>query len=160
LSGFVLFLLKPGVPDWQVILLGIAMGFGISGPGLVPHTMLGDVGDAAQLVFGVRFDGAMGGFVNFMTKVSQAIGISVAMAVLGYFGFTQAEPGQTVLSQPETAQNAIRAFMAFAPLIFMGLGSITSYRYKISASKQNEIKLAIENNTQPSLLMKELMDIE
>ncbi|MFZ5353988.1 MAG: MFS transporter [Bacillota bacterium] len=158
LSGFVLFLLKPGAPDWQIIVLGIVMGFGISGPGLVPHTMLGDVGDAVQLVFGERFDGAMGGFVNFLSKVSQAVGISLTMAVLGYYGFTQAEPGQAVLLQPEAAQNAIRVFMSFAPLVFMGLGSLISYKYKISASKQKEIRHAIESNNRPSLLLKELVD--
>ena len=156
-SGIILFTVRPGAPDWQIIVLGIIMGFGISGPGLAPHTMLGDVADAANLVFGERSDGALGGLVNFLSMVAQAIGISLAMAILGYFGFRQADPGQTVLAQPETAQNAIRALMSFTPLLLMGLGIIISLKYSINAAKQQEIKQALDNNEQPELLMKELM---
>jgi Na+/melibiose symporter and related transporters len=159
ITGILLFFVRPGAPGWQIILLGITMGFGISGPGLVPHTMLGDVSDAAQLVYGNRCDGALGGLVNFISKVSQAIGISVAMAILGYFGFQQAQPGQTVLSQPESAQNAIRALMAFAPLLMLSIGIAISYRYKISAKLQQEIKNAIEKNERPDNLINELMQI-
>lgn len=157
ICGILLFLLRPGAPGWQIVILGVLMGFGISGPGLVPHTMLGDVSDAAQLVYGDRSDGALGGLVNFISKVSQAIGISVAMVILGYYGFQQAEPGQTVLSQPVSAQNAIRVLMAFAPLLMMGIGILVSYRYKINAEKQQQIKAAINNNEKPENLLKELM---
>jgi Na+/melibiose symporter-like transporter len=76
---------------------------------------------------------------------------------LGYFGFRQADPGQTVLAQPETAQNAIKALMSFTPLLLMGLGIVISFRYGINAEKQQEIKQALDNNEQPELLMKELM---
>lgn len=157
ICGIVLFFLKPGAPYLHVILLGFIMGFGISGPGLVPHTMFGDVADAAQLVYGTRNDGAMGGLVNFMSKASQAIGISVAMATLGVFGFIQAQPGSKVLAQPETAQYAIRAFMAFTPLLLMGIGIIVSLKYTITAEKQKQIKAAIDNKEKPAELMNELM---
>lgn len=157
IMGILLFFLKPGAPDWQVILLGAVMGFGISGPGLVPHTMLGDVSDAAQLVYSERNDGVIGGFVNFINTVSQAVGISVAMAILGYFGFQQAEPGQSVLSQPDTAQNAIRILMAFTPLLLMSIAILISFKYKITAAMQQQIKLAINTNSKPENLIKKLM---
>ncbi|NTV90674.1 MAG: hypothetical protein HGA22_10025, partial [Clostridiales bacterium] len=156
ISALVLFLIPAGAPAWQIYLIGFIMGFGISGPGLVPHTMLGDVSDAAQLVFGLRNDGTLGGFVHFLNKASQAVGISLAMAVLGYFGFQEAQPGQTVLQQPESAQLTIRAFMSFTPLLFMGIGIAISTRYKIDADKQNQIKKAIETNEKPEELMAEL----
>ncbi len=156
ISGLVLFLIPSGAPAWQIYLIGFIMGFGISGPGLVPHTMLGDVSDAAQLVFNLRNDGALGGFVHFLNKVSQAIGISLAMAVLGYFGFREAHPGQTVLMQPESAQLAIRAFMSFTPLVLMGIGIAISTRYQIDAEKQNQIKNAIEAEEKPETLLAEL----
>lgn len=156
-TGLILFFIRPGAPAWQIIVLGMIMGFGISGPGLAPHTMLGDVADTARLAFGERSDGAMGGMVNFLSTVSQAIGISLAMAILGYFGFQQANPGQTVLAQPETAQNAIRALMSFTPLVLMSTGILVSFKYKINAAKHQEIKEAIDSAEQPAELMKELM---
>ena len=102
-TGILLFLIRPGSSPWQIMVLGMVMGFGVSGPGLAPHTMLGDVADTARFAFGERSDGTIGGAVNFISTVSQAIGISAAMAVLGAFGFVHADPGQTVLAQPETA---------------------------------------------------------
>lgn len=155
-SALVLYLIPSGAPAWQIYLIGFIMGFGISGPGLVPHTMLGDVSDAAQLVFGMRNDGALGGFVHFLNKASQAVGIAFAMAVLGYFGFQEAQPGQTVLQQPESAQMAIRAFMSFTPLVLMGMGIAVSSRYQIDAEKQGQIKKAIETEEKPETLLAEL----
>ena len=152
-----LFFLRSGAPAWQIMALGVVMGFGISGPGLAPHTMLGDVADTAELAFGERSDGTLGGVVNFISTVSQAIGISVAMAILGYFGFQQADPGTTVLSQPEPAQNAIRAIMAIAPLLLMGAGILVSYRYKISASAHQKVKEALTGSARSEALLKELI---
>ncbi len=83
--------------------------------------MLGDVADAANLVFGEALRRGLRRPCHFLSMVAQAIGISLAMAILGYFGFQQADPGQTVLAQPETAQNAIKALMSFTPLLLMGL---------------------------------------
>src|SRR3989339_37007 len=64
-----------------VYLLGAFMGFGISGPGLVPHTMYGDVVDAGQLVFGDRLDGQMSGYRNFMKKPNLFLYITLGFLV-------------------------------------------------------------------------------
>jgi oligogalacturonide transporter len=159
-TGLLLLTLPAGAPAWQIIALGMLMGFGISGPGLAPHTMLGDVADAARLAFGERSDGAIGGMVNFISTVSQAIGLSAAMAVLGYFGFQQADPGQVVLAQPQSAQTAIRILMSCTPLVLMGIATLISYRYVISSAKHKEIKDAIAKNKRPAKLLKELLPNE
>ena len=156
-TGILLFLIRPGAGAWQLIVLGMVMGFGVSGPGLAPHTMLGDVADTARLAFGERTDGAIGGIVNLISTVSQAIGMAAAMAILGYFGFLNADPGQTILAQPETAQTAIRVLMSGTPLVLMGLGILVSFKYRINAAKHQEIKEAIERKEQPEALLKELM---
>jgi oligogalacturonide transporter len=156
-SGLALLAVRPGAPDYVLYILAAMMGLGISGPGLAPHTMLGDVADTARLAFHERSDGTMGGVVNFISTVSQAIAISAAMAILGYFGFLHADPGQTVLAQPETAQTAIRVLMSATPLVLMGAGILISFKYKINAAKHRQIKEAIENDDQPEALLKELM---
>jgi len=154
-TAMALLLIPANVNPFVIYLLGAMMGLGISGPGLVPHTMYGDVVDAGQLKFKDRLDGQMSGFTNFVNKVSQAIGLALVMAIIGFAGFQSQDLTQpTIVSQPDSAMLAIRLIMAFAPLIFMGIGILISLRYKITSSKQKEISDAIQADqaTQDELL--------
>lgn len=133
-----------------VILYVIAalMGLGISGPGLVPHTMYGDVVDAGQLKFNDRLDGQMSGFTNFINKIAQALGLALVMFLIGLAGF-QEQPlgGDPITEQPDSALLMIRLIMTLTPLIFMSIGIYISYKYKITASKQKEIAEAIKDSS-------------
>ncbi len=151
-AAIVLFSLQPGVPDIAIVVAAIIIGFGISGPGLVPHTMFGDVVDTSQVVTGERSEGAMSGFVNFLNKIAQAVGLSIVMAALGVFGFQEQVAGAAkVVSQPESAQTAIRAIMCFAPLVLMTTGVAISLRYKIDMKKQKQIRETIEKGDKAEL---------
>lgn len=146
-TAILLLLIPANSSPIYVYLLGALMGFGISGPGLVPHTMYGDVVDAGQLKFKDRLDGQMSGFTNFINKVAQAFGLALVMFVIGLAGFTSLVPGgSAVVSQPDSAMLAIRIIMAFTPLIFMGIGIIISLKYKIDKNKQTEIAEAIKSD--------------
>lgn len=142
-----LVLVRPGTDELYIYALAALIGFGISGPGLVPHTMFGDVSDFAALVFGERKDGLIGGCVNFTNKTVQAIVISIVMLIIGRFGFIEAEPGKTVLAQPESAQNAIRAIMVLAPMLFLSVGILVSRKYNISRRIQKEIADALKGGS-------------
>jgi Na+/melibiose symporter-like transporter len=134
------------------------MGFGISGPGLVPHTMYGDVVDAGQLKFKERLDGQMSGFTNFINKIAQAIGLALVMFLIGLAGFKERVIGETdPIPQPDSATLMIRLIMSFAPLLFMGIGIYISFKYKIDASKQKEIVRLIENHHEISDDIKDLL---
>jgi oligogalacturonide transporter len=140
-------LIPSDVTPFVVYLLGALMGLGISGPGLVPHTMYGDVVDAGQVMFKDRLDGQMSGFTNFMNKIAQAVGLALVMLIIGLAGFKeQILTEAPVVAQPDSAMLAIRLIMALAPLIFMGIGIIISFTYKIDAKKQKEIGDLIRNN--------------
>lgn len=121
------------------------MGLGISGPGLVPHTMYGDVVDAGQLKFKDRLDGQMSGFTNFINKIAQGLGLAFVMFLLGLANFKE-QPliGDPVLVQEDSALLMIKIIMALTPLIFMSIGIYISHKYKIDAKKQKEIKDAID----------------
>jgi len=132
-----------------IYVVAALMGLGISGPGLVPHTMYGDVVDAGQLKFKDRLDGQMSGFTNFINKVAQAVGLALVMAIIGFAGFQSQDLTQpTIVSQPDSAMLAIRIIMAIAPIIFMGIGIMISLKYKIDSNKQKEIALAIRDDLQ------------
>ena len=143
-----LFFLPPNVNPIYVYMLAVILGFGISAPGLIPHTILGDVVDSSELIFKERAEGAISGLTNFANKVAQAIGLGLMMMILGAFHFQEAKPGEVVYSQLESAQIAIKVIIAFAPLLFMSIGIIVSKRYKIDYVMQKRIVKALEDRKQ------------
>lgn len=155
LGGLAILLVRPNCPDWQIFVLAAVLGFGISAPGLVPHTMFGDVADVVQLALGEREEGSISGIVNFLNKVVQGFGLALVMALLGVFGFkesyyvTDALTGVTsqvlITAQPESAQLAIRLVFSLAPLVLMTLGSLISLRYRVTAQKQRQITEILRN---------------
>ncbi|MBN2299609.1 MAG: MFS transporter, partial [Acholeplasmataceae bacterium] len=149
LTALFILIIPQDVTPVVIYVLAAFMGLGISGAGLVPHTMYGDVVDAGQLKFKDRLDGQMSGFTNFINKIAQALGISFVMFLIGLAGFTAKDPGgPDILSQPDSAMLMVRLIMVFAPLVFMSIGMMISLRYKIDAKKQKEITDAIKNNSE------------
>lgn len=139
--GVLLFLIPVDSNPVFIFALAVIIGLGISGPGLVPHTMYGDVVDVGEVKFKNRLDGQMSGFTNFISKIAQAIGISSVMFIIGLAGFVEKVPGgPDILAQPDSAMLAIRLIMMLAPLIFMGIGIYISLTYKIDYNKQQEIQ--------------------
>jgi oligogalacturonide transporter len=150
-TALLLLFIPPDVSPIVIYVVGALMGFGISGPGLVPHTMYGDVVDAGQIKFKDRLDGQMSGFTNFISTIGQALGLALVMFILGLAGFQEQILGQPdVVSQPDAAMLAIRLIMALVPLVFMGGGILISFKYKIDAKKQQEIVRAIHENPEDS----------
>ena len=144
-TALVIFLIPANVNPLILYLIAALMGLGISGPGLVPHTMYGDVVDAGQLKFKNRLDGQMSGFTNFINKIAQGLGLAFVMFLLGIANFKE-NPlvGEAIREQPESALLMIKIIMALTPLVFMSVGIFISFKYKIDAKKQKEIKEAIE----------------
>ena len=154
LTALTLLVIPANVDPVVIYLVGALMGFGISGPGLVPHTMYGDVVDAGQLKFKDRLDGQMSGFTNFINKVAQAVGLAAVMALIGLAGFQSQDLTQPPLtSQPDSAMLAIRLIMAFVPLVFMGVGIYISLRYKIDSAMQKKIAEAIKDGSRQEELL-------
>jgi oligogalacturonide transporter len=143
-TTFSILFIPANVNPLVLFIVAALMGLGISGPGLVPHTMYGDVVDAGQLKFKDRLDGQMSGFTNFINKIAQAIGLALVMFLIGLAGFEETPlDGDPILSQPDSATLMIRLILVFAPLVFMSIGIFISMRYKIDKQKQKEITLAI-----------------
>jgi len=141
LCGIALFFIPANSSPILVFVLAAIIGLGISGPGLVPHTMYGDVVDVGEVKFKKRLEGQMSGFTNFINKVAQAIGLALVMFIIGLAGFVEKQPGgPEVMSQPESATLAIRLIMMIAPIVFMGIGILISKSYKIDYKKQLEIQ--------------------
>lgn len=145
-TALCLFFVPANSPEWILYLLAAVMGFGISGPGLIPHAIFGDVVDVGHLKFGIREAGAYSGIGSFVNTCAQGIGLGVAMTILGWAGFTEPAPGTSeVLTQPESAQTAIIALMALTPLILMSIGIFFCSRYRLNKERHAMVISAIES---------------
>ena len=147
-SAPVLLLIPPETSPVYLYILAAVMGFGISGPGLIPHAIFPDVVDVGHLHFGARVAGAFSGIANFANKISQAIGLAVVMGVIGLAGFVEqdiSEGAARVVEQPFAAQMAIVLLMAFAPLVFMSFGCYICTRYKLNKTRHAQVLAAIES---------------
>jgi len=144
-----LFLLRPNASQVWVYVLAAVLGFGISGPGLIPHAIFGDVVDVGTLQFGVSAAGAFSGIANLINKIAAAAGLAIVMAGLGLAGFVEQDvaPGAAkVVSQPQAAQTAIVVIMALAPLVFMSVGILVCARYKLNKENHARVLAAIDGS--------------
>lgn len=144
LSALLIFIIPANSKPIYVYLFAAIIGFGISGPGLVPHTMYGDIVDVSELKHSKRLDGQMSGFANFMTKSAQGIGMYLSLFVLWLTGFKEQVLGEPqITSQPASAILAIKLIMIITPLILMTVGIIISFKYKLDANMQTKVKEAL-----------------
>jgi len=143
---FLLFIPANSAPV-LIYILAAVMGFGISGPGLIPHAIFGDIVDVGHLQFSVRDAGAFSGIASFVNTCAQAIGLALVMGVIGAAGFKEQEIGAPpILTQAESAQTAIILLMAFAPLVFMSFGIFVCTRYRLDKDIHARVLNALEGN--------------
>jgi len=157
-GGLLLFVLPAGSSHIALYALAAFIGFGISGPGLVPHAMFGDVVDVGDLYFGVRNAGAFAGAANFVIQLGQALSVGLVLAGIGLAGFVEQDisyGAQQVVAQSASAQTAILVIMALTPLIFMSIGIFFSTRYKLNKENHAKVLSALEgDNNEKSAVLK------
>jgi len=149
LGGLLLFVLPAGSNIILLYLLAAFIGFGISGPGLVPHAMFGDVVDVGALQFGVRNAGSFAGAANLVIQLGQAVSVGFVMVCIGLAGFVEQDisyGAPRVVSQSASAQTAIVAIMALAPLVFMSIGIFFCTRYKLDKVNHEKVLMALEGS--------------
>jgi Na+/melibiose symporter-like transporter len=156
ISAPVLLLIPPDSNPVYLYVLAAIMGFGISGPGLIPHAIFADVVDVGHLQFKARVAGAFSGIANFFNKISQAIGLAFVMGIIGLAGFVEqdiSEGAAKVVSQPYSAQMSIVLLMAFAPLVFMSIGCYVCARYRLNKERHAQVLAAIESGNEEERIL-------
>jgi len=148
-SALVVLVLPSGISAGWLYLLAAVMGFGISGPGLIPHAIYADVVDVGHLQLSERVAGEFAGVANFTYTVAQAIGLSIVMSIIGAAGFVEqdiSEGAAKVVSQPLSAQTAIILIMALAPLLFMSAGIFVCTRYRLDKNNHERVLAALNGS--------------
>ena len=149
IGALVLLIIPANSSALVLYLLAAILGFGISGPGLIPHAIFADVVDAGHLQLSARAAGAFSGIANLMNKLAQALGLAIVMGAIGVAGFIEQDisiGAEKVMSQPESAQRAIVMIMALAPLVFMSMGIFVCTRYRLDKDLHARVLAAIEGS--------------
>ena len=130
-------------------ILAAVLGFGISGPGLIPHAIFADVVDVGNLQFGTRAAGIFGGVANLTIQLGQAVGVAAVMAGIGAAGFVEQdirEGAEKLTAQSLSAQNAIIMIMALTPLVFMSVAIFVCTRYRLNKDTHAQVLAALEGS--------------
>ena len=148
-GALVLLILPAGSSAVLLYVLAAVLGFGISGPGLIPHAIFPDVVDVGHLQLSARVAGAFSGIANLVNKLAQALGLAIVMGAIGVAGFTEQDisvGAEKVVSQPESAQRAVILIMALAPLVFMSIGVFFCTRYRLNREVHARVLTAIDGS--------------
>jgi oligogalacturonide transporter len=128
-------------------LMGVAMAF----PVVLLNSLFADVTDVGELYFGRRMEGTFSGVQTFVRKCASALANALFLASLGWAGFVA--PVKTVRglaesyayqAQPESLQLLIRATIAFAPALLLGIGIFVAWSWPISAERHAKLLTYLE----------------
>ena len=142
-----LFFLQPG-QVFQMYLLAVMAGVGVSTAYLIPWSMIPDVIELDELQTGERREGVFYSFMVLLQKIGLAVGLWLVGQALGRAGFLSTVPGQPPPVQPESALFAIRVAIGPLPTIALILGMILTYFYPITREIHAEILFKLRGKKQ------------
>ncbi len=124
---FFLYTLTPSTPLAFIFPVVIICGMGLSAGVMIPWAMLPTVTDVDELITTERRAGIYAGMMTLLRKGVQALTLLLVGVILSAIGFVSGAETQS----PATLQN-LRLFFVLAPLIFIILGELAAYRFKIT----------------------------
>ncbi len=134
-GNMIFFFIEPDWPRWVGLLFAFLIGLGFAAADLMPWAMIGDVVDEDDLRTNERREGLYNGFFTFLRKIAGAIGVFLALTILGFAGLKE---GKDVV-QPESAISAIRWLTALGPSAFIALGAWLTRGYPLTRARHEEI---------------------
>lgn len=126
-----LFLIDSSVPVWAVLLIGLVVGFGLSGCVMTPYNMLAFVIDADNMITTERREGIYAGVMTFLRKIAQAIALFAVGNGLEFFGYLP-PVDDIVQTQSDSTLLGIRLMFFIIPVLLLLFGIISSFRFKIN----------------------------
>ncbi|MBI9009020.1 MAG: MFS transporter [Tenericutes bacterium] len=138
-----LIFVPPGAVFYVVLVIGVVIGFGLSGCVMTPYNMLAFVVDADEMITTKRREGTYAGVMTFLRKIAQALALFLVGLGLEYFGYV-APINDIVQIQSDATLNGIRLVFFIAPLTLIILGVISSLRFKITPNNHKILMSEIE----------------
>ena len=134
IAGQLVFLFAtPDWPAWLIFVLAPLVAAGYALVDLMPWSMLGEVVDEDDLANGERREGVYNGFFMFLRKLAGTVAVFLAMALLGFLGFTQGA------EQPEAAVTAMRWLTSVGPAVFLAVSIAFARGYPLTRAEHARI---------------------
>lgn len=133
---FGVFLLGPGDTLWYGVLVALS-GVGFGATVALPSSMQADVIDYDELLSGRRREGQYIGFWSIAKKIAAALGVGVALSVLGLAGYVP-----NVEQTPQVVLT-LRILYALVPSVCNIAAFLIAFSYPISATAHQQILAAI-----------------
>ena len=130
------FFLGPGDTLWYGMLV-ILSGVGFGATVALPSSMQADVIDYDELLSGTRREGQYIGFWSISKKIAAALGVGIALSVLGLMGYV---PN---VEQTPQVQLTLRVLYALIPSICNLIALAIAFAYPISAQVHQQIRHAV-----------------
>jgi GPH family glycoside/pentoside/hexuronide:cation symporter len=131
------FFLGPG----DTVLYGVlvfASGIGFGATLAIPSSMQADVIDYDELLSGERREGQYIGVWSIAKKLAAALGVGVALTVLGAIGY------QPNVEQTPQVQLTLRVLYALVPSACNGIAILLALAYPIDRARHRAILTAVE----------------
>ena len=117
-----------------VCLFSITLGMGF----VAMWSMIADTVEFAEWKHGVRTEGAIYGFFNFITKIAMAIGGGCAGLMLDYFDYSSSQITASAL-------NGINMMMTLFPALMFALGMVFIFFYSLDEKTYRDLIKDIES---------------
>ncbi len=125
-------------PSFAFVVMAVA-GVGFATQYVMPYSIIPDIVEYDYAENGVRREGVFYGLWTFMSKIGQAIGISLNGLVLSLFGYRETV-ADVVVAQPRSALIGIRLIAGPIPAFFFVIGVVVLSFYPISRSVYRQIQ--------------------
>ncbi len=131
-------------PVWVFLVASCFIGAGVSCLGFVPNTLLPDLSDVDELIYGKRREGTNAGLVTLGKKIVSGLTITLFGIILGLFGFdTGASSSLTPEQSTSGAMIAVKLMLCAIPVIAGVVMIIVSRTYGLNGKSHGMIKAAI-----------------
>jgi GPH family glycoside/pentoside/hexuronide:cation symporter len=119
-------------------------GFGVAAAHLIPSAMMPDVMEADELMSGRRQEGVYAGVSVFVSKLAQAVMLSLLPAALRWSGYIQPTTANPTPVQPDSALNGLRLLISILPVLLLAASIIAARTYPITRQRHAEMRQELD----------------
>ncbi len=150
-SAVIALFVTPNTPVWVFLISVAFLGAGTSCLNFVPMTLLPDLSDVDEIIYGKRREGINAGLTTMGKKIVSGFAITVFGLILEAFGL------ETDKASPEMATSssmfAIKIMYSIIPIIFCIAMIIVSKTYALDESSHNIIKRLIKEKREKGSIL-------
>lgn len=139
-SCIIILFVNVTTPVWIFLVAMVFLGAGTSCLGFVPMTLLPDLADIDQVIYGKRREGSSAGLTTMGRKFVSGIALTIFGIILGVFGLKTDGGSDSVVSANGSAIIAVKIMFCIIPIIMCTFMLFISRSYKLDERRHTIIK--------------------